>query len=135
MKTVFVAENPAHAHLVAGLLEGEGIECVIEGEMLFGARGDLGLTQSTLPRVCVREEDVARAVELIRARESIAAADREEHDDDAAPPPLPWRGAATIAVLWVVLGAVATGAVGGIALPFVAVGLFVHVYLHFGRRS
>jgi len=136
MKTVFVAENPAQAHLVAGLLEGEDIECVIEGEMLFGARGDLGLTQSTLPKVCVREEDAARAIELIRAREAIAVADREEHDDDdAAPPPPLWRALALIVTLWAVVGAVGSHLVGVLTLPWVAVCLFVHVWLHFDRRS
>ena len=135
MKSVFVAENPAQAHLVAGLLEEQGIRCFIEGEMLFGARGDLGLTPSTLPKISVRDEDAPRATELIRAREADAAADREEHDDDAAPPPLPWRGTATILILWALLGAVSTSYVGAIALPFVALCLFIHVYLHFDRAS
>ena len=136
MKAVFVAENPAQAHLVAGLLEEQGIECVIEGEMLFGVRGDLGLTRSSLPKISVREEDAARAVGLIREREAAAAADRhEQDDDDAAPVPPLWRGAATIVVLWVLLATVSAMAVGGIALPFVAVGLFIHVYLHFDRAS
>jgi hypothetical protein len=138
MKTVFVAENPAQAHLVAGLLEEQDIRCFIEGEMLFGARGDLGLTPSTLPKISVRDEDAPRATELIRAREAAAAADRETNpaDPDAtAPPPLPWRGVATILILWVLLAAVSTRYLGAIALPFVAVCLFIHVYLHFDRAS
>jgi len=135
MKTVFVAENPAQAHLVAGLLEEQDIRCFIEGEMLFGARGDLGLTPSTLPKISVRDEDAPRAEELIREREHRSADDREAADPDAAPQPPLWRGLGTITVLWCVIGAVGSGVVGVWALPIVAVCLFVHVWLHVDRAS
>jgi len=44
VKSVFIAESPAEAHLVAGLLDEAGIRNVVEGEMLFGVRADIGLT-------------------------------------------------------------------------------------------
>jgi Putative prokaryotic signal transducing protein len=135
VKTVFVADSPAQAHLVMGLLEEQGIRCVVEGEMLFGARGDLGLTQSTLPKVCVADEDLQRAAELIAACERDRAKDPAEEDDDAAPPPPLWRGAGRIAVLWVLLGAVAGLAAGAVAVPIVGVCLFVHLFLHFERAT
>ncbi len=81
MKEVFVADSPAQAHLVSGFLEEEGIRCIVEGEMLFGVRGDLGLTPSTLPRVCVRDEDAVRAVELLRARQTERAAEPPDDED------------------------------------------------------
>jgi hypothetical protein len=135
VKTVFVAENPAQAHIVAGLLEEADIRCVVEGEMLFGIRGDLGLTPASLPKISVRDEDAARAADLIRAREGSLARARAEEDEDAAPAPKLWSGMAKIAALWLLVGIASAAAMGPVALPFVAVCLFVHVYLHFDRAS
>lgn len=133
MKTVFVADSPAQAHLVTGLLEESGIRCSVEGEMLFGARGELGMTPSTLPRVTVADEDAPRAAAIIAEREAFRAKDAEEEDPDAAPLPPAWRGASRIAVLWILVGAVAGLATGGAAVSIVGVCLFVHLLLHFQR--
>lgn len=70
MKQLFVAESPAEAHLVSGLLEESGIRCVIEGEMLFGVRADIGLTPASLPRICVADEDFERARQILLRRRS-----------------------------------------------------------------
>ena len=68
MKKVYTAENPAEAHLVAGLLEEEGIQCAVEGDLLTGARMALAMDSATLPTVLVRDEDAARAIQLIAER-------------------------------------------------------------------
>jgi len=72
VKSVFIAESPAEAHLVAGLLDEAGIRNVVEGEMLFGVRADIGLTPASLPRICVNEEDFERARTVIEKRDPTA---------------------------------------------------------------
>ncbi len=62
MKRVYVAKHPTDAHLFKGILEQEGIEAIVRGEALFGARGEAPLTFDTLPSVWVLEpEDAERA--------------------------------------------------------------------------
>ena len=66
MKKVYTARNPTDAHFFKGLLESSGIEAQVQGEDLFGARGELPLTPDTLPSIWVRnDEDYDRAVEII----------------------------------------------------------------------
>jgi hypothetical protein len=74
VRNVFTAQSPAEAHLVAGLLDEAGIECVVEGEMLTGARMGLPMDSATLPGVFVRDEDAARALALIAERHLARAA-------------------------------------------------------------
>jgi len=81
MKTVFVADSPAQAHLVAGLLDEAGIKNVVEGEMLFGVRAEIGMNAASLPRVCVNDEDFERARALIADRAALPSEDE--------PPPIP----------------------------------------------
>lgn len=136
MQTVFTAQSPAEAHLVAGLLEEAGIRCVVEGEALFGVRGDIGLMPSSLPRVSVRDEDAARAVDVIsphvrRAEEAV----RSEDPDSAPLPPLGW-GAVKIVLLWLLIPAV-LAPFGKpamlVALPLVGVAIWIHLVRHFDR--
>jgi len=61
VRRVFTGDTPAHAQLVAGLLEERGITAVVVGEMLTGARFELPTDESTLPGVFVKDEDAARA--------------------------------------------------------------------------
>ena len=66
MKQVYVARNPADAHLLKGILEGENIQAVVRGEFLWGARGEVPITPETCPSVWVIDDaDYERAVELI----------------------------------------------------------------------
>jgi Putative prokaryotic signal transducing protein len=66
MHKVFTAAHPTEAHLVKGLLESEGIEAVVRGEALFGARGEAPVTVDTLPSVWVIDPaDADRAAALI----------------------------------------------------------------------
>jgi len=68
MRRVYVAQHPADAHMVRGLLEAEGIAAVVRGEALFSVRGLTPVTADTLPSVWVLDPlDAARAIELIDA--------------------------------------------------------------------
>lgn len=71
MTKVFVAQHPAEAHLVAGLLASGGIEAEVRGEALFSARGEVPVTPATLPSVWVLDD--ARAGEALQIIEVQAA--------------------------------------------------------------
>jgi hypothetical protein len=67
MKQVFVARNPAEAHLVKGMLEANGIRAEIHGEALWGTRGETPLTADTLPTVWVLDDlQVPEAIRLVK---------------------------------------------------------------------
>src|SRR5258706_10280525 len=121
MREVFIADSPAQAHLVTGLLEEEGIRAVVEGEMLFGARGELGLSASTLPRVCVNDEDAARAITILRERHEARTAeppDLEDAADAGAAPSRPWwRRPPAMAMLWLGFAARSLHLAGEVAPP------------------
>ena len=66
MKKVYTAKNPADAHLLKGLLEGENIEAEVRGEFLYGVRGEVPITQDTCPSVWVMDDsDYDRAMKLV----------------------------------------------------------------------
>ncbi|MBI5094143.1 MAG: DUF2007 domain-containing protein [Candidatus Hydrogenedentes bacterium] len=68
MKKVFAAQHPFEAHLVRGLLEGQGIEAEVRGEDLFSVRGEVPITQDTLPSVWVlADSQVEQAMDLVTA--------------------------------------------------------------------
>jgi hypothetical protein len=71
MKQVFVAQNPAEAHLVKGFLENRGIRAEVRGEALWGTRGETPLTPDTLPSVWVLDD--LQAPEAIRALEEYSS--------------------------------------------------------------
>ncbi len=67
MKRVYLAQNPADAHLLRGILENEGIDAAVHGDFLWGARGELPLTVDTSPSVWVlNEADHERALEIAK---------------------------------------------------------------------
>jgi hypothetical protein len=66
MKKVYVAQNPAEAHLVKGMLESNGIRAEVQGEALWGTRGETPVTPDTLPEVWVLDDDEEQeAVRLV----------------------------------------------------------------------
>lgn len=84
MRQVYSAEHPTEAHMVRGILEAKGIECVVRGEILFGARGELPVTPETAPSVWVVEEkryDEARRI----------VAQYEKANREGAPEGQTWR--------------------------------------------
>ncbi len=89
VKRIFVAQTPAEAHVVAGLLDEAGIQAVIEGEMLTGARFELAMDSATLPSVAVRDEDAPRALDLLREHAPAAPAAAEPTPASAAADEVP----------------------------------------------
>jgi Putative prokaryotic signal transducing protein len=65
MKQVFVARNPAEAHLVKGMLESRGIRAEVRGEALWGTRGETPLTPDTLPTVWVDDLQAPEATRIV----------------------------------------------------------------------
>lgn len=74
MTQVFVANNPTEAHLIAGVLSSCGIDAEIRGEALFGARGEVPPSPSTLPTVWVEDEKADEARQILAVRPDAAAA-------------------------------------------------------------
>ncbi|MDQ3777112.1 MAG: DUF2007 domain-containing protein [Pseudomonadota bacterium] len=75
MKRVYTARHPIDAHLVRGLLEAAGIPAEVRGEVLFGARGELPMTEDTLPSVWVLDERAAgRALSIVHTHQEEGAA-------------------------------------------------------------
>jgi hypothetical protein len=78
LKKVYTATDPADAHLLKGLLEGDNIPAEVRGEHLYAMRGHLPITQETCPSVWILENgDFERAIELVTAirQEGAAATD------------------------------------------------------------
>lgn len=66
MKKVYIATNPVNAHLLRGILEGDHIQSIVQGEYLWGARGEIPVTPETSPSVWVVDDaDYDRAMEII----------------------------------------------------------------------
>lgn len=65
MIKVFVAQHPTEAHLVKGLLETDGIVAEVQGERLFAVRGEVPITEDTLPTVWVDDGSAERALAII----------------------------------------------------------------------
>jgi hypothetical protein len=66
MLKVFVARNPVEAHLVLGLLEGEGIRGEVRGEALFTTLQGGAAAEGLLPAVWIeREQQGPAALEAL----------------------------------------------------------------------
>jgi hypothetical protein len=66
LKKIYTAKDPADAHLLKGLLEGEMIDAEVRGEFLYGVRGEVPITQDTCPSVWIMDDsDYDRAMELV----------------------------------------------------------------------
>lgn len=66
MKRVATAADPIQAHLMRDMLQDHGINAVVQGDALWGARGELPFTEESAPSIWVAdEEDAARAKSLI----------------------------------------------------------------------
>lgn len=78
MIKVYSAETPWEAQLIRGLLERDGIEAVVQGELLWTARGELPFTPETAPSLWVRKEDYERARKIIEDNQ-------KRHSDNLSP--------------------------------------------------
>lgn len=66
MKRVYEAADPADAYLLKGLLDAADIEAVVQGEFLWGVRGDVPVPPAASPSVWVlQDSDYERAMELV----------------------------------------------------------------------
>ncbi len=66
MKKLCGSRNPADAHLMKGLLEADGIEVIVMGEFLWGARGEIPVSYDTSPTLWLKnEDDYERANEIL----------------------------------------------------------------------
>ena len=65
MQIIYRAANLTDAHIVAGLLESNGITAHVSGHYLQGGVGDLAPTD--LAQVYVEEEDMEAALEHVEA--------------------------------------------------------------------
>lgn len=71
MKKVYIAQDPADAHFVEGILREHGITCEVLGEELWGARGALSVSPDTLPAVWIQDDNrYEQALNLIRQIEN-----------------------------------------------------------------
>ncbi|MGY2573626.1 DUF7577 domain-containing protein [Vibrio sp. C8] len=48
---IFIAQHPAEAHIVCGLLRHQNIPCEVRGETLFSVRGEIPFDESSSPYV------------------------------------------------------------------------------------
>lgn len=78
MQIIYKASNIVEAHIVAGMLQAEGIEAYVGGHYLQGAIGDL--SPLGFANVFVDEADMERASVLIREYES-SNTGRSDSDD------------------------------------------------------
>lgn len=83
LNTVFRANDIVEAHIVAGMLQAEGIKTFVGGHYLQGAVGDLAV--QGFADVQVLEEDVDQAITLIAQYES--STEQETHHHNKSPGP------------------------------------------------
>jgi hypothetical protein len=74
MIRVYTAADPADARMLCDLLNDNGVRAVVQGEALWGARGEIPMGPTTAPSVWIEEADVERARVLIADYESRPAA-------------------------------------------------------------
>ncbi len=67
MQNVYTARDGMEAHYVRGLLEQAGVNALVLGESLGAARGDLPMTQQTLPSVWVSDDEIEPAMKVVNA--------------------------------------------------------------------
>lgn len=78
MRTLARYFSPQKAHLVRGLLEDEGVPCVLNNELFSAVDGPVAVATGGIA-VQVRESDLARSVGILKAQEQ-------------APSPSSWWG-------------------------------------------
>ncbi|MBS8239523.1 DUF2007 domain-containing protein [Marinobacter lipolyticus] len=87
MQIAYRARDITEAHIVAGLLEANGIETYVGGHYLQGAMGEIGT--AGFSNVHVADEDLYRARQLVSEYESsgygrVVTGDGEDRPDDYA---------------------------------------------------
>ena len=83
MECIFTASNSIEAHLISDLLNQQGIESHIHGEMLQGGVGDL--EAHGYVRVMVDEKDLPAAKKFIEEWDALPPAMEQESEADSSP--------------------------------------------------
>jgi hypothetical protein len=68
MKKIYTARSPFDAHLLKGALEGEQIEAIVQGDFLWGARGEVPITPETCPSVWIVNIEITSCSSIIARR-------------------------------------------------------------------
>jgi hypothetical protein len=72
LKKVSGSRNPADAHLIKGILEAAGIEVIVQGEFLWGVRGEVPVGYDTSPTIWVKNDyDYDKANEIINEYQNV----------------------------------------------------------------
>ena len=77
MQIIYCATDITEAHLVAGMLQNEGVDASVQGHFLQGGVGELGTMD--FARVMVPDDETERALPIIRAYEQAAETPRLSH--------------------------------------------------------
>ncbi len=70
LRAVFSSYSPVEAHIVRGMLEDNGIECVLSNELFAAADGPVANATGGV-QVFVRAADAAQAHELVREAKAV----------------------------------------------------------------
>ncbi len=107
MKIVYRAANPQEAHIVAGLLQAEGIDAQASGSFLQGGIGELPASDFAVVRVA--PEDATRARVIVEGYDDNATPSEWDPGDESGEP-TPAGGAPGWRLLLLCLAAVAFAA-------------------------
>jgi hypothetical protein len=77
MQIIYRAENIIEGHIVAGMLEANGIESYVGGHYLQGAVGNL--SPSGFANVFVDDADIDRALPIVNAYEQGTCVNDDAH--------------------------------------------------------
>ncbi|PFG45834.1 putative signal transducing protein [Vibrio sp. ES.051] len=81
---IFIAKNPAEAHIVCELLKSEKISCEVRGEGIFGLKGELPFSDDTDPYVwLLAPEQKLKAIAIVEAYQKQSC--RHEYPDWQCP--------------------------------------------------
>lgn len=86
MKKIYSARDALQAHFLRHMLEAQGIEAKVLGDILGMAKGELPFTTDTLPAVWVREDDAAAAAAIVEEFEN-----RDDAPIDPEADETPWQ--------------------------------------------
>ncbi|MFC1588332.1 DUF2007 domain-containing protein [Planctomycetota bacterium] len=71
MQKVYIAKDPFDAHHLKNILEMAGIAADVQGENLWGARGELPYTPGTAPSVWILDDgDIEKAQPIVSEYEA-----------------------------------------------------------------
>ena len=77
--TIHVPYKLAEAHLIAAILEAEGVRALVENESLYFIDSELGSHIDYSPRVQVLESQRERALAVLRERGVVDAPESDPH--------------------------------------------------------